>query len=119
MTHTCDDCGQAITVPAGSIGTGYAYTTDNKRICYACCAIRDAAEMEATGRATLYLNAGHVSNWPGTLKIKTTAQRKGEHRAFGRRSVRYDVYFMWRGKRWHGTQFGDNTQICHCKRLKG
>ena len=34
--------------------------------------------------------------------------------------VRYDVIFTGPdGRPWRGTTYGDNTQICHVRRLKG
>lgn len=34
--------------------------------------------------------------------------------------VRYDTWFTGPdGKQWHAVQYGDNTQIAHCRRTKG
>jgi hypothetical protein len=96
--------------------------------------------MLETGRATLYLTlnevnpmrpnrhldgvssiyhdgTAHVGNWPGSLQFKLYPRVKvGYHNVAGRR---YDVWFPGPdGFVWHGTQFGDMTQICHCKRTK-
>lgn len=117
-------------------------------VCYTCCAARDKEDMIATGKATLYLTLavkplppryhehftyfskergmcrrdekgsyGTVTNWPGTLTFDLTYAKAGLHH---RAETRYDVWFKGPdGSRWHGVQYGENTQICHCRRLKG
>ena len=144
---SCDDCGEVIVKP-DHCGTGYARTTDGKVICYACCGKRDTEAMIATGKATLYLTFaqtplpprthdhftyfsrecglwqrdsegqyGKVSNWPGTLEFPLTYGKAGLHNMA---RTRYDVWFKGPdGARWYGVTYGDNTQICHCRRLKG
>ena len=106
-------------------------------VCFTCCAIDDKSRMIETGRTTLYLShtSGadlysdshgarrkafgryidcELSNWPGSLKMKGRAHI-GHHNMA---RVRYDVTFTGPdGKQWRGTQYGDNTQICHCRRL--
>ena len=33
-------------------------------------------------------------------------------------STTYDVWFIGPdGKEWHGVQYGDLTQVCHCRRV--
>ena len=97
-------------------GTGYA-KRGSRLICYACCATLDKRAMARTGRATMYLTESirgvYVSNWPGTLAIKTGAPRKGRHNIAGTRT---DVWFRFEGHEWHGVQYGNNTQIIHCRR---
>ena len=71
--------------------------------------------MTEHGRIMLYLSNGEVMNWPGTLRFPAHV-RKGRHNIAG---SRYDVWFAGPdGFQWHGVQYGDNTQICHCKRTK-
>lgn len=119
----CMDCGKAKPMQTQG-GTGYARGKDGFAVCYACCAIKDAADMVATGEATLYLTTmpdshrGHggtakVTNWPGTL-VFHGGYRRGHH---NRARYRYDAWFRGPdGKQWHGVQYGDNTQIIHCRR---
>lgn len=103
-------------------GTGYGYGWEGKLkgkpVCYACCGELDAIQMDRDGKATLYLvkrDGQHfVTNWPGTLSLRAGVQT-GRHNIAGRR---YDAWFKWRGQQWHGVTYGDNTQICHCKRTK-
>lgn len=125
----CSLCGQTKPV-ATSGGTGYA-KTNGKLICYTCCADINRTQMIATGKATLYLTCepqsnerldkgrrtlGKVSNWPGTLSFPCHT-RTGKHNIA---KVRYDVWFIGPdGKKWHGVTYGDYTQVCHCKRMKG
>lgn len=107
-----------------------------------CCGENDRKDMISTGKAVLYLTCepaskmrlngqpytiatlnqgigrstkGTVSNWPGTMKFDcyTTV---GHHNIA---RYRYDCWFTGPdGKRWHGVTYGDNTQICRCRRLK-
>ena len=127
---TCVDCGKTkpVTKPGA---TGYVIrATDNNlnklagKICFACCAINDWQVMQAKGHSKnlpLYLSSNNngrweVSNWPGTLRFKVAEYRQGRHNWAGTRT---DVWFIDRaGRQWHGVQIGENTQVCHCKRLK-
>ena len=113
--------------PHESFTTGYGVDMDGNRKCYECCAVDDKARMIETGKATLYLSRSisaewpdkgkevwTVGNWPGSLKLRTGSPRKGRHNIAG---SRYDVWFTGPdGKDWHGVQYGENTQICHCRR---
>lgn len=129
---TCFTCG-ALCIPEGCT-TGYGKDREGNKHCFECCAKRERADMERTGRATLYLvsepmppapkspgthetGAKHeVTDWPGRLRFKVWGLSKGRHK-MGR--VRYD--FRFHGPDdfvWSGTQFGDFTQIAHCKRTK-
>lgn len=112
----CSNCGQ--TKPVGtSGGTGYGYNADHSIICYECCAVQDRAEMIETGRAVLYLTDGEVTNWPGTLRFKVGQIRKGRHNMAG---VRRDFWFAGPGNTtWHGVQYGENSQVAWCRRIKG
>lgn len=85
----------------------------------------DRKQMAETGKIVLFLTIseymnmrlfqdGKLTNWPGSLEIPCRVKR-GRHNMAG---TRYDVWFRLHGKEWHGVQYGDNTQICHCKRLK-
>ncbi len=133
VTFTCCKCGKTKPVQTSG-GTGYAGSEYHK-VCYDCCAIEDKEYMLKEGKITLYLTGGighdkdgrkmvsatwfgetHVSNWPGILKFTVEHIRLGYHN-FAR--YRYDVWFKGPdGFEWHGVQYGDNTQICHCKRTK-
>lgn len=126
------ECGHEPSVGA-TVGTGYGQDADGKRYCYACCATRDREQMVRDGKATLYLSRDEtgpavgnmgprysykVTNWPGSLVFKVGgAIRHGKHNIARTRS---DVWFTGPdGKEWHGVQYGDNTQLCHCRRIKG
>lgn len=128
------DCGHYYPSPPKGIGgVGYARDAKGKTACYECCAARDRAEMECSGtskRLPLYLSRSRVemkdgsikggswkvTNWPGTLRFPVNRIEKGQHNIAGTRT---DVWFkgpdyFW----WHGTLYGENTQIVHCKRTK-
>ena len=121
----CVDCGQEkIHVnPKGCGGTGYAtYRMDvvEKKVCYACCAKAELSYMRDTGRAVLYLTDGPegatVTDWPGVLKFRVQHKRVGSHNIAGRR---VDVWFTDSdGREWHGVNYGHNSQLCHCRRLR-
>lgn len=139
------DCGHKPS-PHSSFTTGYGTDATGKTHCYACCAARDKAGMIETGRATLYLigrdvppegneAAGfatrgsgfskedrtklkrwYLTNWPGSLSFPVRFMRQGAHNMA---RVRYDAWFTGPdGKNWHAVQYGDNTQIAHCRRIK-
>jgi hypothetical protein len=108
----------------GEHTTGYGVDSGGRKWCYACCAARDKRRMTQTGRATLYLvdsqasvgRAFTVQNWSGSLCFPVTYCRKGAHNMA---RTRYDVWFTGPdGKPWYGVQYGDNTQILHCRRVK-
>lgn len=125
-------------------GRLYAKTEAGAIYCADCCGEMDREGMIRAGRATLYLSFPcnprlgrgasvasrlgmqflcyspdevYVSNWPETLRIPVRGGvvKAGAHN-FAR--IRYDVWFIGPdGKEWHGVQYGDNTQICHCRRV--
>jgi hypothetical protein len=115
------DCGHEPS-PHSDITTGYGITPDGKKHCYACCAENDKARMIETGRATLYLTkekeSGRalITNWPGSLIFRGGPVRAGRHNIA---RCRYDAWFTGPdGATWHAVQYGDNTQIAHCKRVR-
>jgi len=111
------DCGHAPS-PHSPITTGYGVTEDGKRHCYDCCAHRVRVRMIETGKGVLYLSGKELTDWPGKLRFPVYAGyiAKGRHNMA---RVRYDGQFIGPdGKRWRFTQYGDNTQIAHCRRLK-
>lgn len=126
---TCSKCNQQKTHESDTT-TGYGVDKSGNKICFQCCAEDDKKHMEQNNRITLYLTCepahkiksehgrnrvGYVSNWPGTLKIPCTTT-VGRHNIAG---VRYDCWFTdHSGNKWHGVQYGDNTQLVHCRKLK-
>lgn len=118
--------------PHFSFTRGYGKDANGNRHCYDCCAESDRQSMIDTGRGVLYLTIrdeispaggnygdkiGTLTNWPGSLTFQTGRIRKGYHNIAG---VRYDTWFRGPdGHKWHAVQYGDNTQIAHCKRVKG
>lgn len=118
----CADCGKPFPVQRETCGAGYG-TYDGKKVCYACCAVRDRkALMGLKGREQyhLYLTKKKdgkffVSNWPGTLKIAVDYAVEGRHNLAGTRT---DVGFTLDGKKFYGTQYGTMTEICHVRAKK-
>ena len=115
-TFICSECGREKPVQKQG-GTGYAVNPEKgEKICYECCCWQDRDHMMKTGKITLYLSAGHVVNWPGTLSFPVTESRRGRHN-FAR--TRTDVWFRGPdGFMWHGVNYGSGSQICRCKRTK-
>ena len=138
----CDMCGRNLPTGGNGCGTGYGKDASGDLICYRCCGILDLDEMAAAKpgeRVMLYLtfdkilpqrervrsrhhlprwyvSGGYVSNWPGSLKFKTLNIKEGYHNIA---RVRYDTWFQdHTGAWWWGVQYGDQTQIIHCMKLK-
>lgn len=98
----------------GHKGRDYGSDSDGKKYCYPCCGLRDRERMIRDGKTTLYLTGSTLSNWPGSFNLTVRRVRVGKHNFAGKR---YDVWFTGPdGKEWHGVQYGDQTQICHCRR---
>lgn len=119
--HVCH-----VTKPCG-VGVGYGCDADGNLVCYACCGDNDARALRDTGRAVLYLtwrsdtgrggaSRAYVSNWPGTLRLPVYASRKGRHNLA---RTRYDVWFRFEGREYHGVQLGEWSDICRVRRVKG
>lgn len=54
-------------------------------------------------------------NWPGSLEFRCWT-RTGNHNIA---RTRYDVWFYGPdGYIWYGVTYGEDTQLCHCKRTK-
>lgn len=125
-TH-CADCGVDLTpfAPKPGIGgaAGYAVLCDTgARICYACSAKRERADMIATGRATLYLTGGGdracaVTDWPGKLRFPALqVERKRGAGGFG--AQRTDAWFNGPdGHVWHAVNRG-GMDLARCRRTK-
>lgn len=113
---TCD-CGH-VESPHSSYTRGFGTDPNTgKTLCLECCAAEDIRIMEEDGRIVLYLTKDTVTNWPGTLKFPVQYQTKGKHNIA---RTRYDVWFRDAKKAlWHGVQYGEFTQLCHCRRVKG
>ena len=117
----CSRCGKEC-VPDG-VGTGYGIVPDTQeKVCYSCCGKMDERtlmNLKFGEKTVLYLSENkngdwYVTNWPGTLKFKVWA-KEGHHNIA---RVRRDVWFTMRGHYFHGTQYGNNSELCYIKRVK-
>lgn len=124
------DCGHPPTPSAGP-GVGYGRLKNEEtgewvKHCYHCCAEAERNWMIVKGRTILYLvqnkeGAWEVTDWPGILRFTVHSRSQGKHN-WG--IPRYDVWFNGPDEqggytaRWWGVQYGDNTQVCHCKRVR-
>jgi len=123
MTDICFRCGKEIVSVAGSGATGYGVDRENNKICYQCCGEIDGEELASLKpgeKMILYLSScgeegmWYICNWPGSFKIRVFPD-KGKHNLAG---CRYDVRFKYKEHEYHGIKYGDNTDICHVRRLK-
>ena len=117
----CKTCGYAIT-SSNEVGTGYAINESGDMVCYSCCAKEEKRWMIENGKIDLYLirrdnleSMYEVSNWPGTLRFPVRCVKTGKHNIA---KVRKDVWFNFDGYVWHGVQYGNDSEICHCKKTK-
>lgn len=132
MFH-CVECQQDKPINFESATSSYGIV-GNDMICFDCCAIRDARDMAATGKAVLYLtegsqpddgirNDGKITNWPGTLRYRV---HQGSLRKFRHPFARHAVLGSFSGPGadgkvtayWRFKCIGDNHQIAHCWRPK-
>lgn len=118
--NICHVCNKEIEPSKYSFTTGYGLDSNNNKICYACCADQDRDYMRQHGRKTLYLTKDDkgkykVTNWPSSLEFTNVYVKKGVHKRTG---VRYDCWFKFEGRIWHGVQYGDDTEIVYVKRTK-
>ena len=83
------------------------------------CRYRPGNHAQGPADLVLYLveidGKHYLTNWPASLKIAIGYVRKGRHNMAG---TRYDVWFKAYGHTYHGIQYGENTQLCHCKKIK-
>lgn len=130
----CSNCGKEIPPSKYSFTTGYGTNENGDKICYRCCAALELDYMREHGRTVLYLSLdedatkadyGHkrykITDWPGQLKFTPiNGVYVGRHN-WG--IPRYDCWFADREnpdgtQYWHGVQYGDDTQLIHCRRIK-
>lgn len=101
----------------GGIAPGYA-THEQGPICYECCGGMDRRAMAQREEATLYLHKDDdgwfVQNWPGTLKIPIARRKAGKHNLA---KTRLDVWFSVGSVPWWGVQYGESSELVHCKRI--
>ena len=139
----CDMCGRNLPTGGNGCGTGYGKDADDNVICYRCCGILDLDEMAAAkpgervtfyltfhragdpphmrlhpypGRPSWIVGQGYISNWPGSFRFEVKNIKVSWHNIA---RVRYDTWFQdHTGAWWWGVQYGDQTQIIHCMKLK-
>ena len=113
----CVDCKQRKLVNHNG-GTGYGSRNNGDLVCYDCCGIEDICLLESKGCLVMYLIEGErkVTNWCGTLSIPIRRIQYSNHN-FAGRNGRRDVWFVFKGNRYHGVNIGD-SDICRVKRTK-
>jgi len=118
--NTCFTCHNELPQSTDNFTTGYGVDKDGNKFCYACCAENDQQYMRDKGKITLYLTTNtegkqEITNWPGSLRFPTPYVKRSFHNIA---KHRYDTWFVFEGYYWHAVQYGDNTEIAHCKRTK-
>ena len=135
MKMECSRCHDVIPAPpAGSCTTGYGKDGAGNILCYPCCGEIEKEWIRKKGRTVLYLSEiqaeglppnsrkarytanFRVTDWPGTLNLPITYFKTWYHNIA---HTRIDVWFDFEGQEWHGVQYGENTQLLHCKKTKG
>jgi len=119
----CERCGKE--VHGNGFTTGYGIDAEGHKNCFACCGELDSKRMATEERITLYLSkqegAWYVENWPGSLKFRATVSisKRGHFSPLSGYMERRDAHFVdHHGTVWHGRSIGDNTQLCHCRKIK-
>ena len=124
MSNICSCCNNEIPPSKYQFTTGYGIDREGNKVCYTCCGDNDRKRMVEDGAITLYLTnrekdgvkRPRVVNWPGSLEFNVYLHKEGRHNIAGKRR---DVWFRGPDNHvWHGVQYGDMTEICHCKRTK-
>ena len=133
----CSQCGKECI--GDGVGTGYGKNRKGEKFCYECCGKNDLAELENLKigeRVCQYLHIENqikgckyrggycnshwgesyeIRNWPGTLKIKAYGNIGYHNMAY----VQRNVWFNIGDKKYHGVQYGNDSEICYIKRIKG
>jgi hypothetical protein len=122
----CATCGEVKDLkPSGGTGYGIWAPGDEAPLieCYACCGLRDRADMLAHDTWTGYLKLpesgapGWVGNWTGDFKLPMRWWQTEKHNLWAC-PTRVRVWFAdSEGKPWMGLQIGDN-EIVRCRRIK-
>lgn len=126
VKFTCTQCKKEIVFDtANGVGTGYGTYYVGDKICYPCCGINDENRLLGLGigeKMSLYFDEDGIKNWPGTFHIPRYKSKVGNHNIAGNRE---DVWFNYFNKKtnerqyYWGVVYGDWTEICHIKRVKG
>jgi len=116
-TFTCSQCGETKT-HNDNLTTGYGKDSKGNVVCFSCCGINDEKELIElpTGKKIChYWDGKNIINWQGTLKITPYYIKKGRHNMAG---TREDIYFNFKGHKFHATQYGNFSQIAYIQKLK-
>lgn len=120
MNHefTCSQCNEHKTYES-DFTTGYGTDKDGNKVCYECCAKNDIEQLgnlKKGEKVCHYLDTTKkkITNWPGSMVLPVSYIRTGRHNIAGKR---YDTWFTLGQFNYHAVQYGDNTQICHIKKI--
>ncbi len=119
MTHSfkCSQCGKD-KVHESEFSTGYGTDKEGNKICFECCGLNNAKELDnlKKGEKSIqYWDGKNIINWPSSLVIKPYYTTKGRHNIA---RIREDIYFNFNGNKFHATQYGNNSQIAHIRKIK-
>lgn len=92
---------------------------DEHYICSSCATKQEEKAMKRDGKAILYLDESkpgwRAINWSGSLSFRIDYHRRGKHNIA---KTRTDVWFTAFGENWWGVNYGENTQVLHCRRIQ-
>lgn len=123
------DCGHVVPDAGPSGALGYGADPSGRSMCRECCAGWERDRMIRDERAALYLTRNQVltgrgmragsyvvTDWLGGLRFPVQQVREGRHNIA---RTRTDVWFTGPDCYvWHGVQYGEWTQVVHCKRTR-
>jgi hypothetical protein len=90
---------------------------DSLMLCESCITDMDKSEMYDKSSIELYLDGTVLTNGSNTFSVIINDFKKSENKIFG---VRYDIWFEFNGKSWHGVKMGNdyyNAVKCKVKKV--
>ena len=113
----CSQCGQD-KKHESPVSTGYGTDKTGNKVCFECCGINDAKELNELpigAKIVHYWDGKNIVNWPSSLVIAPYYTHKGKHNMAG---TREDIYFKFNGANFHAVQYGNFSQIAHIRKTK-
>jgi hypothetical protein len=86
---------------------------DDLMVCESCITDIDKSEITGASIMNLYLDGSRLSNGSNTFYVDIDIVKKSDNKMFG---TRYDMWFKYDGKNWHGVKMGnDYFNVVKCK----
>jgi hypothetical protein len=71
--------------------------------------------LDNQDKTCLYNERFSIVNYNNSVVFNNIWVKKGKHNFAG---TRYDAWFVFEGYWWHGVNYGENSQLIHCKKTK-